>query len=482
MTISLHNDTIEFSFPEVHEDARCRIEFQRTLRLPNNDETYPLPAGLGNFPLRHLDDHASGLPAPVVRRGGLLMPMWQSEAMWISFSSFGRRVHDRYPFAVKIATGKINAVNGDEWQKPLQSLPQDYIVVPRQPWLDGYCVEKGKVRQFVAAPLGDGLTVEEQLTGHADNGGIQLLVCPMEREVYDRLFPTEPLLEMRSQVCMDVAEMGLGAGGLMHQDIYKDEYGIDVWDESAARRIFVTILNAEQWTHVTGELPAQEPITSEQYVGNGIPWFDWYDADAEVLGETGAFSTVKTIGSGSSHEIKKGHVATPVQSGPDKRPHSRTVREPAPDMSAELQSVISRIEEIEEKLKGLRGIVVDLIEKGTDDQIGASAPRTTSTRGPKSRLVVDLAGEQVSGDCAADVLARSVSRFGLGRVSRSGLKLGGQPLVSRDRPPEGRGCREIDGWFVMTHASNVEKKAILERLAEMYDVQADVSVLQPTEI
>jgi len=74
-----------------------------------------------------------------------MLPMYQSEAMWVYFHS-----HSRYPFLVKIATGKINAVTGNQWQDRPVADPQDYLVVPTQPWLDGYCVEKGEIRQFVA--------------------------------------------------------------------------------------------------------------------------------------------------------------------------------------------------------------------------------------------------------------------------------------------------------------------------------------------
>ena len=85
-----------------------------------------------------------------------------------------------YPFAVKIAAGKINAVSGEDWSEGLNRDPQDYVVLPRQPWLDGFCVEKGKIRQFVAAPLGKGITAEEQFTGAAEHGGIQIVVHPMK--------------------------------------------------------------------------------------------------------------------------------------------------------------------------------------------------------------------------------------------------------------------------------------------------------------
>jgi len=55
--IALEGSTLTFRFPEVHEDAVLRISFQRTLRVPDDGRIYPLPAGLGTFPLRHADDH-----------------------------------------------------------------------------------------------------------------------------------------------------------------------------------------------------------------------------------------------------------------------------------------------------------------------------------------------------------------------------------------------------------------------------------------
>ena len=56
--IKLENDRLVFSFPEVHDEAHCGIEFQRTLRIPDDGKDYRLPPGLGCFPLRHLDDDA----------------------------------------------------------------------------------------------------------------------------------------------------------------------------------------------------------------------------------------------------------------------------------------------------------------------------------------------------------------------------------------------------------------------------------------
>ena len=69
--IKLENDRLVFSFPEVHDEAHCGIEFQRTLRIPDDGKDYRLPPGLGCFPLRHLDDDALRVPGDWLQRGGV---------------------------------------------------------------------------------------------------------------------------------------------------------------------------------------------------------------------------------------------------------------------------------------------------------------------------------------------------------------------------------------------------------------------------
>ena len=104
--------------------------------------------------------------------------MYQSEAMWISFS------RSDYPFAVKVATGKIDATTGEAWSADLTKELQNYLVLPTQPWLDGFAVKKGVIRQFVAMPLGSGYSTEEQITGLAEHGGLQIQVYPMRADIY----------------------------------------------------------------------------------------------------------------------------------------------------------------------------------------------------------------------------------------------------------------------------------------------------------
>ena len=294
--ITLEDNRLSFRFSEVHDDAHCSIEFQRTLRIPDDDKSYPLPPGLGCFPLRHLDDYAPRLPDEWLRRGGVIAPMHQAEAMWINFESRHNYWSEQsYPFAVKIATGKICAVTGKTWVNQLNSDPQDYVVLPKQPWLDGYCVEKGVIRQFVAMPLGEGYTVEEQLTGAAQHGGLQIVAYPMKRERYEEMIVRRQGVRRTVLFALRTTSMGLAPGGRMKQDIYDDPYGLDAWDQRYASRCFVTPVNSVQWMAVTGERPPTEPPTARQYTKAGLPWFDYYGGDAEVVSDAEKLKAVKSV-------------------------------------------------------------------------------------------------------------------------------------------------------------------------------------------
>ena len=173
-------------FPRCTSTPRRRSNFQRTLRIPDDGKTYPLPPGLGAFPLRHVEDYEARVPRDWRERAGVMMPLYQAEAMWISFGGGGWRSQG-YPCAIKIAAGKINAVSGKPWKPELDASERDYIVVPEQPWLDGFCIAKDVIRQFVAMPLGSGYSVEEQLTGKAEHGGLQIIVYPMKKERYEAI-------------------------------------------------------------------------------------------------------------------------------------------------------------------------------------------------------------------------------------------------------------------------------------------------------
>ena len=307
--IELRQDQLIVRTPDVHDDAVSRIEFQRTLRIPDDEKTYPLPAGLGRFPLRHVDDFAGRAPERWIEHGGVMLPMYQSEAMWINFSG-------RYPFAVKIAAGKINAVTGKSWSNGLNRGPQDYVVVTSQPWLDGYCVEKGVIRQFVAMPLGAGYSAEEQITGEAEHGGVQIVAYPMKREVYERrgLGRLRPVYMASADLTLDFLSvpstgMGLAPGGRMRQEIYGDPFDFSDWDTEHPSRCFVHLANSLVWRAITGENPPTAPLTAREYHEHHIPWFDYYSEGSTPVEGSKILAGLKSV----FHMGKeKGDVPLPV--------------------------------------------------------------------------------------------------------------------------------------------------------------------------
>ena len=299
--ILLDKDRLRFSFDDVHPDAVCEIEFQRTLRIPDDGNHYPLPPGLRRFPLRHLDDYSERLPARWKRRGGVIAPMYQAEAMWIDFGS-----NRHYPFAIKVGTGKRCAITGDAWCNHLNSDPQDYVLIPEQPWLDGFCVEKGVIRQFVAMPLGEGYTVEEQLSGEAEHGGVQITVFPMKKERYEEIFKrkdreSDIQFSLNAPVLED-ANMGLAPGGKMRQEIYEDSYGLDVWDQRKSHRCFISLVNSAQWLGITSEHPPTQAPTARDYTAAGLPWFDYYGGDQKAFDATKKLKGISSVSKlGSIH-------------------------------------------------------------------------------------------------------------------------------------------------------------------------------------
>ena len=271
---------------------RFSVSFQRTLRIPNDGRVYALPPGLGAFPIYRVEDYLDSVPAKWKEHGGVFIPMYQREALWLGFDGANWK-----PNAVKIAVGNINAISGEVWDKKLHGKPQDYIVCPDQPWLDGINAGEEYIRQFVAMPLGLGYTVEAQVTGAEEFGGLQILVYePKPGRFPDKPPPERDMgLEMLSEPMAAIDEMGLGAGGKMKQKIYPDPYGVDAWDPENYGCVFVHILNSEQFRELTGLETPPTPISTKTYTEYGLPWFELYDEEQGDIAASEILAKVKTI-------------------------------------------------------------------------------------------------------------------------------------------------------------------------------------------
>lgn len=297
---------LQFSDPKL--ESSFGVSFQRTLRIPDDGKDYPLPPGLGMFPVRRVYAYKDRVPTSWVKTSGVFIPMYQREALWVAFQSRRWR-----PNAVKIAAGKINAVSGNPWDERLAprqrsdmdgvsgaDVAQDYLACPPQRWLDGFNTGQGTVRQFVAMPLGMGYTVEAQVTGQEEHGGLQIIVYEPKPGRFPECEPLErTLCFMESAATLSGGlpgrAMGLGAGGAISQNICLDPHGIETWDETNFGRVFVHIVNSMMWREITGEEPPPTPVTAHSYTQAGYPWFKLYDEDLGDVASSQILSDVKSI-------------------------------------------------------------------------------------------------------------------------------------------------------------------------------------------
>jgi hypothetical protein len=91
----------------------------------------------------------------------------------------------------------------------------------------------------------------------------------------------------------------------MQQKVYPDPHGLDTWDEKAAGRMFVHIVNSEMYEQITGEKPPRSPVTAHDYLVRGYPWFKAWDAE---FGDVSASSTLKGVKTVSQKDAEHGFV------------------------------------------------------------------------------------------------------------------------------------------------------------------------------
>lgn len=308
------------------------FRFHRTLRVPDNDRTHALPANLGTFEVCRVDDYPERVPKEWLEHGGVFICMWPHEAMWISLSG-----ELDAPVAVKLAAGKVCAITGKPWAAGLEGgAEQNYMLVPGQLWIDGFKCRDGRVRQFVGSQLGQGETVEAQVTGKEDVGGFQLQIfesrqdhrpAPSAGRATQNTLADEPLfaggLKLHTlvprrperhggilrfhnvgqmagtpTVCsvgpvsagafmaatpeqVKGAEMGLAAGGLIEQAILKaGSYQPAAFDLAQTGRVFIHIVDANLFHAITGRPAHPSPISEATYKAKGYPWFSTWALDA----------------------------------------------------------------------------------------------------------------------------------------------------------------------------------------------------------
>ncbi|TLD25152.1 hypothetical protein PspLS_05891 [Pyricularia sp. CBS 133598] len=275
------NPTVSSDAIEVGRDIDepdLAISFMRTARLPWCDAEYQLPPATGSFPLFDVQKFADRMPGTMATQGGIFMPMYRKfrimliksletialfllvfdeemEALWINFTRLGQKTSTK--FAVRPFVGGVNTISGQALhcatmdtilpKKKVLAKNQDYLVSPDQKRLDGISIEPGVVRQFVATEMVSasrkdylaatntesedgsqdkdtpaGASVEWQVTGNDEFGGLQLQIIPTHDVQSMHAGSEENNLYLRGEglrrydVLKTPREQGLVAGDVIH--------------------------------------------------------------------------------------------------------------------------------------------------------------------------------------------------------------------------------------------------------------------------
>jgi hypothetical protein len=277
----------------IHLGRRATVSFHRTLRVPDDGRSYPLPPSFGRFPLYSCFAHRHRAPSTWNAARDFFVPLHQNEALWLGFD--GEPWH---PTVLVIGAEGVNVITGAPWDAPLARSPQNYVIVPDQPWLDGIRTRAGLVRQFVAMPPGQGITLSEQVEKRTPHRGIQLRAHEAKSGRFPDQAPPAPELigpqVMRSQ--SSAPALGIAAGGTIAQKIYPDAHGFESWESDAAASAQVHIVNSAQFFEITAEAPPPSPISAADYTTSGLPWFELFDEARGDLGSQRILEQIKSIG------------------------------------------------------------------------------------------------------------------------------------------------------------------------------------------
>ena len=224
--------------------------------------------------------------------------------MWI-------RLDSNKQFAIKVYLGGVNAISGEpKTENPASTLRrlqrksegrsvQDYVVTPKQLWLDGIASSNGRVRQFIAMPMGFGYSVEAQMTDKEFVGGLQFEITPPKpMTLIPRTLARDP-----SEPLPRTAEISIAPGGLIKQCIINDTYPATSWDSDRTITFNVQILDSETFRDVTGMDPPKTPINAETYASQGLPFFKIYNETSTIKGD---FAGLKSIKQKEKEKTKKG--------------------------------------------------------------------------------------------------------------------------------------------------------------------------------
>lgn len=302
--IELKDNKLLISFPDVHKDAHATVEFNRTLRIPNDGQDYLLPPRTDNFELRSAEDNASTATSWKAKSGAKI-PMYQSEALQIAFKG-------DYPIAIKVGITGINAIDGSSWvegfqpTKSIRAYPQrtvlinqNYIIISKQHHLSYFCDDNGLPAQLVAAPIGLDETTNEQIDGSITGRKLLIEAFPLgsnkweeilekrcaHKEKIEKYGEFTSMYKSNEEYELDIERLFTNPNpehyvergrGKMRQIQWLDPYESSNWNVGSSSSYWIKICNTLEWEQMTTEKPTHAPFSAKDYANVGLPWFKHY--------------------------------------------------------------------------------------------------------------------------------------------------------------------------------------------------------------
>ncbi|HEY7499419.1 MAG TPA: hypothetical protein VH740_12960 [Vicinamibacterales bacterium] len=234
--VSLDGDRLRFATGLV-------VSLVRTTRVPDDGREYPLTAHHGEFPLRSALAYPDAAPANWVEGRDFFAPAHEAEAFFVAFEG-GR------PHAVQVDADGTNAISSAPAGAPLNDNPQNYVVCPPQPWLDGFHDGQRRVRQFRAN------------VDRAGGSGLTLIVFPAHRTALAKFYTSAKGVIYDQRETFDGSDR---KGGLVREAIVPDPLGIDSWDRDRALVVRIHFVDVKWFSEVTGEPLSPPPPAPPAY-------------------------------------------------------------------------------------------------------------------------------------------------------------------------------------------------------------------------
>lgn len=291
---------------EIGPEAVLGVQLIKTKRIPEDGRKHGLPPNDGALPTKLARNvHPRFVAKEWIDRDVVLAPVADTQAMWINFidpSSYGgfHGAAASYPFALIVATGKVNAIDGKELKLDLRAEPDtkkhNFVVTGTlheaglQRWLDGYKTDDSTVRQFVGTGHSSHTSVEEYMTGKLQWGGIQFYVVPMKAESYEKVKAEKARKEAKrarqaAEAAKDgsraasprmaaPAEIHVSAGGKIDQVVNFPKYPASDFDTTKAVRFWVTLVEHNAWPVLTGKSAPAPTTDVEKPAAKQSPFAD----------------------------------------------------------------------------------------------------------------------------------------------------------------------------------------------------------------